>query len=70
MSVPVLSEQSISIPANSSMAAKRLTIASFFAKTLAPTAIVTVKTAGIATGIAEIVKTSENIKSSLMLSSL
>ena len=41
----------------SSIALKRLTIAPPFARTPAPIDIVTVKTAGIATGIAEIVST-------------
>ena len=58
--VPVLSEQSISIPAISSIATSLLTIAFFFANTDAPTAIVTDNTAGKATGIAAIVKTSAN----------
>ena len=46
------------------MAESFVTIASFVASTRAPKAIVTVKTAGIATGIAEIVKMSAKIKRS------
>ena len=62
VSVPVLSEQSTSIPASSSMAASRLTIACFAASTRAPTAIVTDSTVGIATGIAATVNTNANCK--------
>ena len=69
VSVPVLSEQRISIPASSSMASRRLTIACFFASAIAPMAIVTVSTAGIATGMAEMVSTSEKISSSVSGSS-
>ena len=58
--VPVLSEHSTSVPANSSMATNRLTIASFLASRRAPTAIVTDSTVGIATGIAATVNTSAN----------
>ena len=54
--VPVLSEHSTSTPASSSIAANRVTIASFFASRRAPTAIVTDSTVGIATGIAATVK--------------
>ena len=58
--VPVLSAHSTSIPANSSMATSRLTIASFRASRRAPTAIVTDNTVGIATGIAATVSTKAN----------
>ena len=60
VSVPVLSEQSTSTPANSSMDASRLTIASRSASLRAPTAMVTDSTAGMATGIAATVSTSAN----------
>ena len=46
------------------MAESLLTIASFFASTLAPIAIVTVSTAGMATGIADMVSTKEKISNS------
>ncbi len=58
--VPVLSVQSTSTPANSSMATNRLTMAFFFASRRAPTAIVTDSTVGIATGIAATVSTRAN----------
>ena len=58
--VPVLSEHSTSTPASSSMAANRVTIASFFASRRAPTAMVTDSTVGIATGIAATVSTRAN----------
>ncbi len=58
--VPVLSEHSTSTPANSSMAASRVTIASFLASRRAPTAMVTDSTVGIATGIAATVNTRAN----------
>ena len=58
--VPVLSAQSTSTPANSSIATSLLTIACFFASRRAPTAIVTDKTVGIATGMAATVSTSAN----------
>ncbi len=70
VSVPVLSEHKISIPANSSIAASLLTIACFLARFKAPTAITTVKTVGSATGIAATVKISENSKSSNIFSCL
>ena len=60
VSVPVLSAQSTSTPANSSIATSLLTIACFFASRRAPTAIVTDSTVGIATGIAATVSTSAN----------
>ena len=58
--VPVLSAHSTSTPANSSMAANRVTIASFLASRRAPTAMVTDNTVGIATGIAATVSTKAN----------
>ena len=58
--VPVLSVQSTSTPASSSIATKRLTMAFFFASSLAPTAIVTDSTVGMATGIAATVRTRAN----------
>ena len=58
--VPVLSEHSTSTPANSSMAANRVTIASFVASRRAPTAMVTDSTVGIATGMAATVRMSAN----------
>ncbi len=58
--VPVLSAQSTSTPANSSMATSLLTIAFFLASRRAPTAIVTDNTVGIATGMAATVRTSAN----------
>ena len=60
--VPVLSAHSTSTPASSSIATKRLTIASFLASRRAPTAIVTDNTVGIATGIAATVSTRANCK--------
>ena len=66
--VPVLSEQSTSIPANSSMATSRLTIACFAASSRAPTAMVTDSTVGIATGMAATVSTSANCKVVIILS--
>ena len=68
--VPVLSEHKISMPAISSMATSLLTIAFFFASNEAPTAIVTDKTAGNATGMAAIVNTSANCRVSTKLSCL
>ncbi len=65
VSVPVLSEHRISMPASSSMASRRLTMACFFARAVAPIAMVTVSTAGIATGIAEMVSTREKISTSV-----
>ena len=50
VNVPVLSEQSTSTPASSSIASNRDTIALRFASSRAPNAMVTDKTAGIATG--------------------
>ena len=58
--VPVLSAHSTSTPANSSIATNRVTIAFFLASRRAPTAIVTDKTVGIATGIAATVSTRAN----------
>ena len=52
------------------MDASLLTIACFFARTIAPTAIVTVKTAGKATGIAATVRTRVNLKISGIFSCL
>jgi archaellin len=49
--VPVLSEHRMSIPAISSIETSLLTMASFLANARAPTAMVTVRTAGMATGI-------------------
>ncbi len=60
VSVPVLSEQSTSIPASSSMLASLATTASLRASRRAPTAIVTESTVGIATGMAATVRMSEN----------
>jgi hypothetical protein len=60
VSVPVLSVQSTSTPASSSIATSRLTIAFLLASRRAPTAIVTDSTVGIATGIAATVSTSAN----------
>lgn len=60
VSVPVLSAQSTSTPASSSMATSLLTIACFLASRRAPTAIVTESTIGIATGMAATVSTSAN----------
>ena len=57
-----MSEHSTSMPASSSMAASRLTIACFAASRRAPTAIVTDSTVGIATGIAATVNTNANCK--------
>ena len=56
VSVPVLSEQRISIPAISSIEARRETMAFIRASTDAPTAIVTDRTAGKATGMAATVR--------------
>ena len=64
--VPVLSEQSTSTPASSSIAERRVTMASFFARRRAPTAIVTESTVGIATGIAATRRTSANSRVSNM----
>ena len=58
--VPVLSEHRISAPAISSIATSLLTIACFFASIVAPTVIVTDRTAGSAAGIAAINSTSAN----------
>ena len=58
--VPVLSEHSTSTPANSSMVANRVTIASFLASRCAPTDMVTDSTVGIATGMAATVNTRAN----------
>ena len=58
--VPVLSAHSTSTPASSSMATNLLTIACFFASRRAPTAMVTDRTVGIATGIAATVSTRAN----------
>ncbi len=60
VSVPVLSEHSTSTPAISSMAANRLTTACLAARMRAPTAMVTDKTVGMATGMAATVSTSTN----------
>ncbi len=60
--VPVLSENNTSIPANSSMAVSLLTMAFFLAIAIAPTVSVTDRTAGCATGIDTMVKTSANPK--------
>ncbi len=60
--VPVLSVQSTSTPASSSMATNRLTMAFFEASTRAPTAIVTDSTVGIATGMAATVRTRANCR--------
>ena len=51
------------MPAISSMATSRLTIACFVARSSAPTAIVTDGPVGIATGIAATVSTNANCKS-------
>mmetsp|Transcript_7778 Transcript_7778/g.12076 ORF Transcript_7778/g.12076 Transcript_7778/m.12076 type:complete len:423 (-) Transcript_7778:282-1550(-) len=51
VNVPVLSEQRVCIPANSSMADKRATIAFFLASIPAPTAMVTVATTCMAMGM-------------------
>ena len=58
--MPVLSEQSTSIPAISSIDSSRVTIAFILDSATAPTAIVTDSTAGIATGIAATVRISAN----------
>ena len=58
--VPVLSAQRTSIPAISSIETSLLTMASFLANARAPTAMVTVRTAGIATGMAATSSTSAN----------
>ena len=58
--VAVLSAQSTSTPASSSMATNLLTMACCLASRRAPTAIVTDSTVGIATGIAATVSTSAN----------
>src|SRR5207253_6627776 len=50
VNVPVLPEQRTSTPANSSIASSRETIALLLASLRAPRAIVTERTAGIATG--------------------
>ncbi len=60
--VPVLSAQSTSTPASSSMATSLLTMACFVASTRAPTAIVTDSTVGIATGMAATVSTRANCR--------
>ena len=62
--VPVLSEQSTSMPAISSMDSRRATMALLRDSARAPTAIVTDRTAGIATGMAATVSTSANWSSS------
>ena len=58
--VPVLSEHSTSMLAISSIATNLLTIASFLARAIAPTAIVTDKTAGRAAGMPATVKINAN----------
>ena len=58
--VPVLSEHRTSTPASSSMATSRVTIACLSASSQAPTAIVTDRTVGMATGMAATVRTSAN----------
>ncbi len=60
VSVPVLSAHSMSTPASSSMATNRLTMACFLARRRAPTAMVTDRTVGMATGIAATVRTRAN----------
>ena len=60
MIVTVLSMQSTSTPASSSTAGRWLTTASLRAKVRAPTAIVTDKSAGRATGTEAIVTTRAN----------
>ena len=60
--VPVLSAQSTSTPASSSIATRRDTMAFLVASSRAPTAMVTDNTVGIATGIAATVRTSANCK--------
>jgi len=60
VSVPVLSEQRTSTPASSSIAERRVTIASFLASRRAPTAIVTDRTVGMATGMAATRSTKQN----------
>jgi len=60
--VPVLSEQSTSTPASSSIADSRVTIACLLARRCAPTAMVTESTVGIATGIAATVRTRANCR--------
>lgn len=57
VSVPVLSAVRTSTPASSSMAASLRTIVCRFASSRAPTAMVTVSTAGSATGIEATVST-------------
>ena len=52
----------MSMPASSSMATSRLTIACFFASSRAPTAIVTDSTVGMATGMAATVSTRANCR--------
>ena len=51
VSVPVLSEQSMSMPATSSMLERRVTMAFFSASLREPSAIVATLTTGIAIGI-------------------
>ncbi len=63
VSVPVLSEHRMSMPAISSIATRRVTIAFIRARTDAPTAIVTDRTAGKATGMAATVRISANKQS-------
>jgi len=58
--VPVLSEQSTSTPASSSIADNLVTIACFFASRRAPTAMATDSTVGMATGIAATSNTNAN----------
>lgn len=60
VSVPVLSEQRMSTPASSSIEGSRVTIACFLASSLAPTAMVTDRTVGMATGIAATSRMSAN----------
>ena len=58
--VPVLSEHKISMPAISSTAASLVMIAPSLARDIAPTAIVTERTAGRAAGIAATISTNAN----------
>ena len=60
MIVPVLSEHSTSMLAISSIATNLLTMASFLARAMAPTAMVTERTAGSAAGIPATVKINAN----------
>jgi hypothetical protein len=68
--VDFLSEQRISTPATSSMAASLLTMASFLASSIAPTAMVTERTAGRAAGMAATTSTRANYKVCRRLSCL